>query len=131
MKKSDMRILLVALILGVFFAVGVTTVFGQAPVYEEYTVANQCDCSKCRSRHTGRRSAAANNSTAQGVSELMANSGLCQHFGGNSSFEGVGMGSSPSAALNNCCRPRNGGSVVDQGVTYRNGRYYACKRYSR
>lgn len=131
MTRSDVRILVVALILGFVFAVGVTTAFGQSPVYEEYTVSDQseCGCSKCRSRHTGR--VARSNSTAQGVAEMMANAGYCRHFGGNSGYEGVGMGSTPEAALNNCCYSRSGMRVVDQGVAQRNGRWYACRRYAR
>jgi len=122
MKKSDAKILLVALILGVFFAVGVTTVFGQAPVYEEYTV-KQGNC--------GERSAGRSNSSAQGVAELMASAGSCRHFGGNSGYEGVGMGSTPEAALGNCCYSRSGMRVTDQGVAFGRGRWWACKRYSR
>jgi hypothetical protein len=68
--------------------------------------------------------------SAQGVAEMMASRGVMQHFGGNSGYEGVGMGSSPEEALNNCCYSRNGWAVVDQGVALGvNGRYYACKRY--
>lgn len=69
-------------------------------------------------------------SSAQGVAEMMASRGVMQHFGGNSGYEGVGMGSSPDEALNNCCYSRSGMAVVDQGVACgRNGRWYACKRY--
>ncbi|WP_353208307.1 hypothetical protein [Sphingorhabdus sp.] len=75
---------------------------------------------------------APSNSTAQGVAELMARSGSCQHFGGNRGYEGVGMSSAgPDAALNSCCYSRSGMRVVDQGVAHRNGRWYACKRYAR
>ena len=69
------------------------------------------------------------NSTAQGVAEMCARNGQCRHFGGNRGYEGVGMGSTPEQALNNCCYSRSGMAVVDQGVAYRNGRWYACKRY--
>ena len=68
--------------------------------------------------------------SAQGVAEMMASRGVMQHFGGNSGLEGVGMGSSPQEALNNCCFSNSGRAVVDQGVACgRNGRWYACKRY--
>lgn len=68
--------------------------------------------------------------SAQGVAELMASRGVMGHFGGNSGYEGVGMGSSPDEALNNCCYSNSGMAVVDQGVACgRNGRWYACKRY--
>jgi hypothetical protein len=68
--------------------------------------------------------------SAQGVAEMMANRGVMQHFGGNSGYEGVGMGSTPEQALGNCCYSNSGMRVVDQGVACgRNGRWYACKRY--
>ena len=69
-------------------------------------------------------------STAQGVAEIQARRGAMGHCGGNSSYEGVGMGMSPQAALNNCCN--NGRPVIDQGVAQgADGRWYACKRYAR
>ena len=71
----------------------------------------------------------ANNSTAQGVAEMMARSRSCRHFGGNSGYEGVGMGSTPGAALGNCCYSRSGMRVVDQGVAFGGGRWWACRRY--
>jgi hypothetical protein len=68
--------------------------------------------------------------SAQGVAEMMASRGVMQHFGGNSGYEGVGMGSTPEQALGNCCYSNSGMAVVDQGVACgRNGRWYACKRY--
>ncbi len=71
-----------------------------------------------------------NTSTAQGVAEMMASRGVMQHFGGNSGYEGVGMGSSPEDALSRCCYSSSGMTVVDQGVACgANGRWYACKRY--
>ena len=73
-----------------------------------------------------------NTGSAQGVAEMMASRGVMQHFGGNSGYEGVGTGSTPEEALNNCCYSRSGMAVVDQGVACgRNGRWYACKRYGR
>lgn len=70
--------------------------------------------------------------SAQGVAEMMASRGVMQHFGGNSGYEGVGMGSTPEQALANCCYSRSGMAVVDQGVACgRNGKWYACKRYGR
>lgn len=72
------------------------------------------------------------NSTAQGVAGLMARHRSCRHFGGNRGYEGVGMGSTPEKALGNCCYSRSGMRVVDQGVAQgSDGRWYACKRYSR
>jgi hypothetical protein len=70
-------------------------------------------------------------STAQGVAERMAADGACRHYGNpTGGYEGVGMGSTPEAALGNCCYSRSGMRVVDQGVACgRNGRWYACRRY--
>lgn len=69
------------------------------------------------------------NATAQGVAELCARNGQCRHFGGNRGYEGVGVGSTPQQALDNCCFSRSGMPVVDQGLAFRNGRWYAVKRY--
>ncbi len=77
-------------------------------------------------------STCADNSTAQGVASLMARHRSCRHFGGNRGYEGVGMGSTPEQALNNCCYSRSGMRVVDQGVVRgSDGRWYACKRFGR
>ena len=74
--------------------------------------------------------ASGDTSSAQGVAEIQARRGAMGHCGGNSSYEGVGMGMSPQAALNNCCN--NGKPVIDQGVAQgSDGRWYACKRYAR
>jgi len=68
--------------------------------------------------------------TAQGVAEIQAAAGVMSHHGGNAGYEGVGVGSTPEAALANCCN--NGRPVVDQGVAQgRDGRWYACRRYAR
>lgn len=72
------------------------------------------------------------NTTAQGVAQLCARHRVLKHWGGNRGYEGVGMGSTPEQALNNCCYSRNGWRVVDQGVARgSDGRWYACKRYGR
>lgn len=45
-------------------------------------------------------------------------------------YEGVGVGGSPSAAL--VTRRNNGGAVIEEGTARgRDGRWYACRRYSR
>lgn len=69
------------------------------------------------------------NSTAQGVAELCARHRVLKHWGGNRGYEGVGMGSTPEQALNNCCYSRSGKQVIDQGVAFGGGRWWACKRY--
>jgi len=70
-------------------------------------------------------------STAQGVAEIQARLGRVGHFGGNrtGSHEGCGCGATPSAALSSCCYSQSGMAVVDQGVAYGHGRWFACKRY--
>jgi hypothetical protein len=83
-----------------------------------------------RSSSTVSVPAAGDTSTAQGVAEIQANRRAMGHCGGNSSYEGVGVGMSPQAALNSCCN--NGRPVIDQGVAQgSDGRWYACKRYAR
>lgn len=70
-------------------------------------------------------------STAQGVAEIQARLGRVGHFGGNRGYEGCGSGPTPQAALNNCCYSRNGWPVIDQGVAFGHGRWFACRRYGR
>lgn len=76
--------------------------------------------------------AGCSNATAQGVAEIQARLGRVGHFGGNRGYEGCGSGSSPEAALRNCCYSNSGMVVVDQGVCQgSSGRWFACKRYVR
>ena len=67
---------------------------------------------------------------AQGHAESMAASGSMVHAASHgSTYEGVGVGGSPQAALGACCD--NGGAVLDEGTALgRDGRWYACRRYS-
>ncbi len=67
---------------------------------------------------------------AQGHAEAMAASGSMVHAASHgSTYEGVGVGGSPAAALGACCN--NGGTVLEEGVAQgRDGRFYACRRYS-
>jgi hypothetical protein len=72
----------------------------------------------------------ANNSTAQGVAEMMAQRNSVGHFGGNSGYEGCGSGSSPDAAYRNCCFANSGMTTVDVGYAQgRNGQWFCCRRY--
>jgi hypothetical protein len=71
------------------------------------------------------------NSTAQGVAEIQARQGRVGHHGGNRGYEGCGSGPTPEAALANCCYSRNGWPVIDQGVAFGHGRWFACRRYGR
>jgi hypothetical protein len=114
------RILIASFVLGCLVGVAFE-VFADGPVYvERYTTSSPMPMQTYTP---------ANNSTAQGVAELMARSRQCKHFGGNTGYEGVGMGSTPEAALNNCCYSRSGMRVTDQGVAFGGGRWWACKRY--
>lgn len=69
--------------------------------------------------------------TAQGVANHLASIGRIGHFGGNPyAYEGVGMGSSPQAAISNCCY-YNRRPLADSGVCQgSNGMWYACCRYN-
>lgn len=67
---------------------------------------------------------------AQGHAEAMAGSGSMVHASSHgNTYEGVGVGGSPAAALGACCN--NGGQVLEEGTALgRDGRWYACRRYS-
>lgn len=69
--------------------------------------------------------------TAQGVANYLASIGRIGHYGNpTGGYEGVGMGGSPQAAIQNCCyygrRPLRDSGVA-QGA---NGMWYACCRYN-
>ena len=67
---------------------------------------------------------------AQGHAEAMAASGSLVHASSHgATFEGVGVGPTPAAALGACCD--NGGAVLEEGTARgRDGRWYAVRRYS-
>ncbi len=67
---------------------------------------------------------------AQSHAESMAASGSMVHAASHgATYEGVGVGGSPAAAIASCCN--NGGAVLEEGVARgRDGRWYACRRYS-
>ena len=67
---------------------------------------------------------------AQGHADSMAASCSMVHAASHgSTYEGVGVGGSPAAALASCCN--NGGAVLEEGTAQgRDGRWYACRRYS-
>jgi hypothetical protein len=60
----------------------------------------------------------------------MASIGRLGHFGNPSGgYEGVGTGSTPQQAIQNCCFYGRR-TIRDQGVAQgANGRWYACCRY--
>jgi hypothetical protein len=69
--------------------------------------------------------------SAQGAANYLASLGRIGHYGNpTGGYEGVGMGGSPQAAIQNCCyygrRP-----LRDSGVAQgSNGMWYACCRYN-
>ena len=67
---------------------------------------------------------------AQAHAESMAASGSMVHASSHgNTYEGVGVGGSPAAALASCCN--NGRAVLEEGTAKgRDGRWYACRRYS-
>lgn len=67
--------------------------------------------------------------TAQAAAYYMASRLTMGHFGGNSGYEGVGVGSTPYAAEMNCCY-RNKWNPREVGIAQgSNGLWYACCRY--
>lgn len=69
-------------------------------------------------------------STAQGVAQIMASTGRVGHWGGNSGYEGCGMGATPAAAYSICCYANSGMATVDVGYARgANGMWYCCRRY--
>ena len=68
--------------------------------------------------------------TAQGVANIMASQGRVGHFGGNTGYEGCGMGATPDAAFRSCCYSNSGMTTVDVGYAQGgNGMWYCCRRY--
>ena len=67
---------------------------------------------------------------AQAHAEAMAASGSMVHAASHgNTYEGVGVGGSPAAAIGACCN--NGRAVLEEGTARgRDGRWYACRRYS-
>jgi hypothetical protein len=67
--------------------------------------------------------------TAQGVAEACARMGRLQHMGGHGGMmEGIGMASTPEAAVRNCCYYGQI-QIMDQGTAQGpNGMWYACIR---
>ena len=90
------------------------------------TRASSCTGGNCSSASTRTVSRG-----AQGHAEAMAASGSMVHAASHgATYEGVGVGSTPAAALGACCN--NGGAVVDQGVAQgKDGRWYGCIRRTR
>jgi hypothetical protein len=90
------------------------------------TRASTCTGSSCSSAS----SRTVTRGGAQGHAEAMAASGSMVHAASHgATYEGVGVGGSPAAALASCCN--NGRAVLEEGTAQgRDGRWYACRRYS-
>ena len=115
-------------VLAILFLLFVATSAHAGPFRRSVTTtrASTCvggNCSTASSRTVTRGG-------AQGHAESMAASGSMVHAASHgSTYEGVGVGGSPQAALSACCN--NGGAVLDEGTAQgRDGRWYACRRYS-
>ena len=91
------------------------------------TRASACTGGQCSSASTR---TVTRGGGAQGHAEAMASSGSLVHAQSHgATYEGVGVGGSPGAALAACCN--NGGAVLEEGTAQgRDGRWYACRRYS-
>ena len=90
------------------------------------TRASTCSGGSCS---TASSRAVTRGGGAQAHAEAMAASGSLVHAASHPGYEGVGVGGSPASALAACCN--NGGAVLEEGVARgRDGRWYACRRYS-
>lgn len=90
-------------------------------------VGGHCNTASVRTVERGNGGAQAHGvRSAQAHAEAMAASGVMVHASSHPGFEGVGYGSTPERALAACCN--NGGEVIDQGVAYGHGRWFACVR---
>jgi len=91
------------------------------------TRASTCSGTSCSSASTR---TVTRGGGAQAHAEAMAAAGSMVHAASHgATYEGVGVGGSPAAALASCCN--NGGAVLEEGVARgRDGRWYACRRYS-
>lgn len=84
------------------------------------SVCTSSNCSTASSRTVVR------GGSAQAHAESMAASGSLVHAASHPGYEGVGVGPTPEAAAESACT--NGGAVVDQGVAFGHGRWWACVR---
>jgi hypothetical protein len=123
--EVDMRFLMAILSVAVLSGAAHAGPFSRRSVTT--TRASTCtgtSCSTASSRTVTRGGG------AQAHAESMAASGSMVHAASHgATYEGVGVGGSPAAALASCCN--NGGAVLEEGVARgRDGRWYACRRYS-
>lgn len=76
--------------------------------------------------------AGCSNATAQDVANCCAADGRLAHRGGNTGYEGLGMGSTPEQAYQSCCyASRTDLVTVDVGYAQMpNGMWCSCRRYA-
>jgi len=122
--EVDMRILMAMLAVTVLSGAAHAGPFSRRSVTT--TRASTCTGGNCSSASTRTVSRGG----AQGHADAMASSGSLVHAASHgATYEGVGVGGSPDAALAACCN--NGGAVLEEGTAQgRDGRWYACRRYS-
>ena len=113
------------------FAVAVLSASADAgPFRRTVTTARSSTCvgGSCSSAST--RTVTRGGGGAQAHAESMASAGSMVHATSHgNTYEGVGVGGSPAAALASCCT--NGRAVLEEGTAQgRDGRWYACRRYS-
>jgi hypothetical protein len=120
--EVDMRILLAVVAVAVLSGAAHAGPWKRSVTTTRASSCTNGSCSTASSRTVSRG--------AQGHAEAMAASGSMVHAASHgATYEGVGVGGSPAAALGACCN--NGGAVLEEGTALgRDGRWYACRRYS-
>jgi hypothetical protein len=121
--EVDMRFLMAIVAVAVLSGAAHAGPFRRSVTTTRASTCSGTSCSTASSRTVTRGG-------AQAHAEAMAASGSMVHAASHgATYEGVGVGGSPAAALGACCN--NGGAVLEEGVARgRDGRWYACRRYS-
>jgi hypothetical protein len=122
--EVDMRFLMAILAVAVLSSAAHGGPFRRSVTTTRASTCTGGSCSSASSRTVTRGGG------AQAHAESMAASGSMVHAASHgATYEGVGVGGSPAAALASCCN--NGGAVLEEGVARgHDGRWYACRRYS-
>ena len=91
--------------------------------------ATSCTSDGCGNETRSSVRAVSRGNGAQAHADAMASRGVLVHASSHgATYEGIGVGPSPDAALAECCN--NGGTILEEGTAFGNGRWYACRRYS-
>jgi hypothetical protein len=91
--------------------------------------ATTCSADGCGNEARSSVRTVTRGSGAQAHADSMASRGVLVHASSHgATYEGIGVGSSPEAALSSCCN--NGGTILEEGTAYGHGRWYAVRRYS-